>query len=96
MFAIAQRFVTAFGACATVAILCSGCATTTNSAGITYEDLTWYAVDCKHKAEQIKFLQSLRKSPDDQLMSISGWTGEDRKFNYLLNSYLVELSTRCK
>ena len=91
-----QRFVTVFGACVTVAVLSSGCATGGNSAGMTYEDLTWYAVDCKHKQEQIKFLQNLRKSPDDQLTSISGWTGQDRKFNYLLNSYLIELNTRCK
>ena len=96
MNAVVQRFGIVFGACVTIVALCSGCATSTNSAGMTYEDLTWYAVDCKRKEEQIRFLQGLRKSSDDQLMSISGWTGQDRKFNGLLNNYLIELSTRCK
>lgn len=96
MNAIVQRFGIVFGACVTVVTLCSGCATGGNSAGMTYQDLTWYAVDCNRKQEQLHFLQSLRKSPDNQLTSISGWTGQDRKFNNLLNSYLIELSTRCK
>ena len=94
----AQRFAVVFGTCVTIATLFSGCASAPSGPTrptVSYDDLNSFVVDCRQKAEQIRFLQSVRRSSDDQLLSLSGWLGEDKNVNYMINVLLVRLNTRC-
>ena len=90
-----RKFATVFGMCATLAILCSGCATGVQREPVAMVDLNRFQYDCDNRASQIAYLQSLRRSADDQLFSLSGWTGEDRQRNWLINYHISMLATRC-
>lgn len=36
---------------------------------MNYNDLEWFAVDCKYKTEQIAMLQSMRPTKDERLFA---------------------------
>jgi hypothetical protein len=40
-------------------------------------------------------LNSMRRTADDQLFSLSGWTGEDKKINWLINWHIRYLRDYC-
>ena len=58
------------GICVTLAILCSGCATTTGSQPMRFADLDHFQINCSKRTEQIALLQSMRSTPDDRLFSL--------------------------
>ena len=90
---IAQRFVSVFGLCVITASLCSGCASSKPVASSV--DLNRFAIDCDRKQEQVAYLQSLRRSPDDILFSMSGWMGYDAQTNWLIDVQLRKLANYC-
>lgn len=69
----------ACGACAITAIVfVNGCAVPTLKRPMNYADLAHYQIDCRYKAQQIRFLESQRPSRDDRLFAwttnyFSGW-----------------------
>ena len=58
------------GICVTLAILCSGCATTTGSQPMRFADLNSFQINCNRRAEQMAMLQSMRSTPDDRLFAL--------------------------
>ena len=52
----------------TLAILCSGCASTSQQPMAAY-DLDYFQVTCSQKAQQIAMLQSMRSTRDDRLFA---------------------------
>ena len=58
------------GICVTLAILCSGCATTTGTQPMRFSDLDSFQINCKRRTEQIALLQSMRSTPDDRLFAL--------------------------
>jgi hypothetical protein len=98
---IADKFVLKFGTCAIVAALFSGCATGTPSgldgrAKMTRQQLNEFVYDCRIKDQQIAFLRSQYRSPDDMLTSIDGWLGNDQQSNWIIRFHIYELSTKCR
>mgnify|MGYP003345803776 FL=1 len=80
-----------------LAVLCAGCATGTPSMhSMNNYDLNYFQYDCARSREQIAFLNSLRRTPDDQLFSISGWAGVDRQTNWLINTHIRYLRDYCQ
>jgi len=65
---MSRKSVVVSGICATLAILCSGCAST-RSDPMGFSDLDSFQIDCFHRTEQIVFLQSMRSTPDDRLFA---------------------------
>jgi len=55
------------GICVTLAILCSGCASSARP--MNFVDLDYFQIDCSRRNEQIAFLQSMRSTPDDRLLA---------------------------
>jgi hypothetical protein len=80
--------------------LCSGCATgiatgTPSRTAMSINDLEYFRYDCKISQQQIAMLNSMRRTDDDQLFSLSGWTGEDKKVNWLIKRHVRFLSDYC-
>ena len=76
--------------------LFSGCATGTPSARpIDPDELKWFSPDCRQAKEQMIWLNSLRRSDDDQLFSVAGWLGEGKRINWLINSHIRYLRDSC-
>jgi hypothetical protein len=76
--------------------LCSACATgTPGRTAMTIEQLEYFQPDCAIAQQQMILLNSMRRSPDDQLLSFSGWTGQDRKINWLINWHIRGLRDYC-
>ena len=93
---IADKFVLKFGICVMCVSLCSGCATGTPSrTAMSVQDLEYFQPDCKIAQQQIAMLNSMRRSADDQLFSLSGWTGQDKKINWLINWHIRDLRDYC-
>ena len=93
---IADKFVLKFGICVMFASLCSGCATGTPSrAAMSIDDLEYFQYDCKQSSQQMAMLNSMRRTADDQLFSLSGWTGEDKKINWLITRHIRYLRDYC-
>ena len=97
---IVDKFVLKFGICVMFASLCSGCATgvatgTPSRTAMSIDDLEWFQYDCKRSGQQIAMLNSMRRTADDQLFSLSGWTGEDKKINWLINWHIRYLRDYC-
>ena len=96
MSAIADKFVRKFGLCVICVSLFSGCATGTPSAGaINPDELKWFNPDCKQKQQQMVWLNSLRRTADDQLFSIAGLMGEGKRINWLVDSHIRYLRDYC-
>lgn len=62
---IVRRSKLVSGICVTLAILSSGCSTVQRTP-MAYEDLNYFQVDCRRKAEQIAMLQSMRATRDEK------------------------------
>jgi len=62
------RSVLAFGMCATLAILCSGCAAPA-SRQMGFGDINTFQVDCSKRNEQIVMLDSMRSTRDDRSLA---------------------------
>ena len=93
---IADKFVLKFGICVMCVSLFSACATGTPSrTAMSIEDLKYFQTDCKIAPQQIAMLNSMRRTADDQLFSLSGWTGQDRRVNWLINWHIRELRDYC-
>jgi hypothetical protein len=88
----AQKFAIVFGLCAIIVSLCSGCATRSVVTADLY-DLNYFQPDCRLKAQQIAFLQSLRPARDQ--LSIDNVTGFNRQVNWTINSHLNYLAQYC-
>jgi hypothetical protein len=81
---------------AVMATLCSACATGTPSRmTMNNYDLNFFQYDCARSTEQMAFLNSLRRTADDQLFSFSGWTGADRHTNWLIDYHIRFLRDYC-
>ena len=97
---IADKFALKFGICVMFVSLCSGCATgvatgTPSRTAMSIDDLEWFQYDCKRSGQQIAMLNSMRRTADDQLFSLSGWTGEDKKRHWLINWHIRYLRDYC-
>jgi hypothetical protein len=58
------------GICVTLAILCSGCATSTvKSKQMSYQSINTFQTDCSKKNEQITMLNSMRSTRDDRALA---------------------------
>lgn len=58
-----------FGLCAIIVSLSSGCASSppVNRIPMAAQDLNHFRIDCSRKQEQIRMLQSMRQTGDEQL-----------------------------
>ena len=93
---IADKFVLKFGTCVMCVSLFSACATGTPSrTAMSIDDLEYFQPNCKIAQQQIAMLNSMRRSADDQLFSLSGWSGQDRKINWLINWHIRDLRDYC-
>ena len=76
--------------------LFSACATGTPSRmAMSIDDLEYFQYDCRISAQQIAMLNSMRRTADDQLLSVSGWNGQDKKINWLINWHIRYLRDYC-
>jgi hypothetical protein len=76
--------------------LFSGCATGTPSrTAMSMQDLEYFQPNCKIAQQQIAMLNSMRRTADDQLFSVGGWTGYDKKINWLINWHIRDLRDYC-
>jgi hypothetical protein len=66
---MSRKSVAVSGICVTLAILCSGCATS-GSQPMRFADLDHFQINCKRRTEQIALLQSMRSTPDDRLFAL--------------------------
>jgi len=59
-----------FGISATLAILCSGCATSAGaSRQMSYQDINYFQIDCTRRDEQIRMLDGMRSTRDDRALA---------------------------
>ena len=65
---MSRKSVVVSGICVTLAILCSGCAST-RSEPMGFADLDSFQIDCSRRNEQIFLLQSMRSTRDDRLIA---------------------------
>lgn len=76
--------------------LFSGCATGTPSrTAMSIDDLEYFQTDCKIAQQQIAMLHSMRRTADDQLFSLDGWSGRSKKINWLINWNIQSLRDYC-
>jgi hypothetical protein len=81
---------------AVIATLCSACSTGTPSrTAMNNYDLNFFQYDCSKSAQQMAFLNSMRRSSDDQISSVNGWLGVDRKTNWLIDYHIRYLRDYC-
>lgn len=79
-----------------LASLCSGCATgTPRSMAMNNVDLNYFQPDCRIAPQQMQMLLRMRRSADDQLFSMSGWLGQDRHTNWLIDNHIRYLRDYC-
>ena len=58
------------GICVTLAILCSGCATSAGgSRQMSYHDVNYFQIDCSRRNEQIQMLNNMRTTRDDRALA---------------------------
>ena len=98
---IADRFALKFGTCATIVALCSACASGTPSgldgrARLSRQQLNEFVYDCRIRDQQIAFLRSQYRNPDDMITSYQGWSGDDRQSNWIIRYHIYELTNKCR
>ena len=82
---IVPRFASVYGICVTLAILCNaGCASVQRTP-MGFQDLDHFKINCKKKAEQIAFLQSMRPTPDEKLFA--GFSAMFQPWTYITDPY---------
>ena len=80
-----RRFASVYGICATLAILLiTGCSTVQRTP-MAFVDLDHFQIDCRKKAEQIAFLQSLRPTRDEKLFA--GFSALVQPWTYITDPY---------
>jgi len=52
---------------------------------MSIDDLEYFQTDCKIAQQQIAMLHSMRRTADDQLFSLDGWSGRSKKIHWLIN-----------
>jgi len=93
---IVDKSVLKFGTCVMFVSLFSACATGTPSrTAMSIDDLEYFKYDCKIAPQQIAMLNSMRRTADDQLLSLDGWTGRSKKVNWLINWHVQHLRDYC-
>ena len=93
---IVDKSVLKFGTCVMFVSLFSACATGTPSrTAMSIDDLEYFQPNCKIAQQKIAMLNSMRRTADDQLFSLSGWSGQDRKINWLINWHIRDLRDYC-
>jgi hypothetical protein len=65
---MSRKSVAVSGICVTLAILCSGCAST-RSDPMGFADLDSFQINCSQQTEQMALLQSMRSTRDDRLVA---------------------------
>ena len=79
------RFASAFGVCVTLAILLTTGCTTAQRTPMAFVDLDHFQINCKKKAEQIAFLQSMRPTNDEKLFA--GFSTALQPWTYVTDPY---------
>jgi hypothetical protein len=79
------RFASVYGVCVTLAILLTTGCTTVQRTPMAFADLDHFKINCKKKAEQIAFLQSMRPTNDEKLFA--GLSTVFQPWNYLTDPY---------
>lgn len=82
---IVPRFASVYGLCATLAILCSTGCSTVQRTPMGFYDLDHFQIDCRKKAEQIAFLQSMRPTNDERLYA--GFSAMLQPWTYITDPY---------
>ena len=79
------RFASVYGVCVTLAILLTTGCSTVQRTPMAFADLDHFKVNCKKKAEQIAFLQSMRPTNDEKLFA--GLSTIFQPWNYIVDPY---------
>ena len=79
------RFVSVFGVCVTLAVLLTTGCSTAQRTPMGFADLEHFKINCKKKAEQIAFLQSMRPTNDEKLFA--GFSAMFQPWTYLSDPY---------
>ena len=79
------RFASVFGVCVTLAVLLTTGCSTVQRTPMAFADLDHFKVNCKKKAEQIAFLQSMRPTNDEKLFA--GLSTIFQPWNYIVDPY---------
>ena len=82
---IVPRFANVYGVCVILAILLTTGCSTVQRTPMGFADLDHFKVNCKKKAEQIAFLQSMRPTNDEKLFA--GFSTIFQPWNYITNPY---------
>lgn len=79
------------GICVTLAILCSGCATS-RPQPMSFAELDYFQINCAQRTQQMALLQSMRSTPDDRLFArasnaLQPWRAYTNPDQYRDNAY---------
>ena len=80
-----RRFASVYGVCVTLAILLTTGCSTVQRTPMAFADLDHFKIDCRKKAEQIAFLQSLRPTRDEKLFA--GFAAMFQPWTYITDPY---------
>lgn len=73
------------GICVTLAILLNAGCATTQQTPMGFVDLNHFQIDCRKKAEQMAFLQSMRPTRDEKLLA--GLSAIFQPWTYVTDPY---------
>lgn len=79
------RFASVYGVCVTLAVLLTTGCSTVQRTPMAFADLDHFQINCKKKAEQIAFLQSMRPTNDEKLFA--GLSTIFQPWNYIVDPY---------
>ena len=82
---MSRTFAGVSGICVTLAILLTTGCSTVQRTPMAFVDLDHFKINCKKKAEQIAFLQSMRPTPDEKLFA--GLSTVFQPWNYIVDPY---------
>ena len=74
-----------YGTCVTLAILFNAGCASVQQTPMGFQDLNHFKINCKKKAEQIAFLQSMRPTNDEKLFA--GFSTMLQPWKYITNPY---------
>jgi len=79
------RFANVYGICVTLAILLTTGCSTVQRTPMAFVDLDHFKVNCRKKGEQIAFLQSMRPTNDEKLLT--GFSALLQPWTYITDPY---------
>jgi hypothetical protein len=79
------RSASVYGVCVTLAILLTTGCSTVQRTPMAFADLDHFKVNCRKKAEQIAFLQSMRPTRDEKLLT--GFSALLQPWTYITDPY---------